>query len=388
MTSKVISKYIAIVALFAMSGCTYNQYTAANGADDDLYGGGREAVAVASNQSSGYTGNTNNPDYPISNPDSYEGTDEYYDENYLTARNIQRRSGGQVGYSDGFSDGYYAGKSAAFNRGFYNSMYPMYGYNRFSLGFSMGMGSMLGLGYNPFGWNSFGYDPFYSSYGWGSSMYGYGNPFYGGLGYYGGLGMYTGFYGSPFGGGYYRPTVINYFGESGNNGRNYGIRESVGAGSRNGVASGNMRNSGANSYNRSGVTNGRTSSNDTYYARPRGGASAVNSEARTNNGSGTTLRRSGATSGGEYYSTPSNTRSYNTTPNRSSSSRTSEGTYTAPQRSSNTYSAPSRSSSNTYSAPQRSSAPSYSAPARSSAPSYSAPSRSSSGGGSTSRGSR
>ena len=423
MTKNVISKYLAIIALFTVSSCTYNQYTTVRGGNDDLYGGSREAVAVNSNRESTNYDPYRNPDYAEVPDQALEGTDQYYDENYVTARNVQRRVGADVGYNDGFVDGYYAGRNTGFNPGFYNSMYPMFGYgSRFSIGFRIGMGGMMGMsyspfgmGYSPFGWNRWGYDPFFhNSMAWG----GWGNPFYGGMGYYGGLGMmgmYNGFYGMPHWGSYY-PIIVNNYGDSGARTRNYGIRESSSAINRSSIAGSGSRNSvgnAVNSRNTNATRNSYSNNNarDGYYARPRGGDVRTSTGVRSN----TSGRTSTSNSGADYYSSPRANRSYgstegavrssgntNRTYNNSgstynsssrtygspSSSRSSGNTSTPSRSSGSSYSAPSRSSAPSYSAPTRST-PSYSAPSRSSAPSYSAPSRSSSGGGGgTTRGGR
>src|SRR5690554_6867187 len=132
-------KYLSVALLFAVSSCTYNQYTTVRGGYDDLYGG-RYDDAVAQRGSSPQRGvdRNSNPDYQGEYGDNAElaeqFTDQYYDENYITARNIQRNVSRDIGYNAGFVDGYYAGRNSGFYNRFYG--YPMSGFN---IGFHLGV---------------------------------------------------------------------------------------------------------------------------------------------------------------------------------------------------------------------------------------------------------
>lgn len=421
-------KYLSVAMLFAVSGCTYNQYTTTRGGYDDLYGGRYDdAGVVADSRSAQRVEENGNPDYQ-GNTQSEDVVDQYYDEDYITARNIQRNNSNQVGYNAGFADGYYAGR----NRGFYNGMNSMWGYPGFNIGFGMGMGSMIRFGYSPWGmsrWNRWGsfYDPYWNSMagGWGDPfMYGggfgypyygsyFGNPFYSGFGY--GSMMMMGY--NPYRWSNYYPMVVNnHYGDNSVRGRNYGPRTTGNSVSRT-AASGTRRDVGAApTPSRTGARTsvGRTASgNEGYYARPRTATSSsarVGAASSSNRASG--ARTSSAPSGNYYYANPNSNRSssYGTSSSARTRSgavyRSSEGSrstspstrsygtpsrsgsYSTPSRSNSGYGTPSRSysaPSRSYSAPSSTPSRSYSAP---SAPSrsYSAPSgggggRSSSGGG-------
>ncbi len=409
-------KYLSVAMLFAVSSCTYNQYTMTGGGTDDLYGGRyEEAAVVAGNRSALPTDYNTNPDYQSG--ESAEATDQYYDENYVTARNIQRNVSNQVGYNAGFADGYFAGRNNGFYNSFYGGMYPSWGYPGFNIGFRMGMGSMIGLGYSPFGWsrwNRWGsfYDPYWDAMAWGDPfMYGggFGYPYYSGFGYpYGamGYGMGYGMYGyNPYRWSNYYPIVVNNYYNEANRTRNYGPRTSGSAvsrtalpGSRREPASAPVARSGA----RTSGSRGSAASNEGYYSRPRTAVSGSSREAAANSG-----RVSGArgttNSGNYYYANPNSDRSSfggsssartraNSTYRASESGRSSSGYNSVPSRSNNSYSAPSRSYSTPSSTPSRSysapSAPSrsYSAPSSAPSRSYSAPSSGGGGGGSRSSG--
>ncbi len=394
--------------LFAVSSCTYNQYTTTRGGYDDLYGGRYDdAAVVADNRSALPMDYNTNPDYQGGSDAA--ATDQYYDENYVTARNIQRNVSNQVGYNAGFTDGYFAGRNAGFHNNFYGGMFPSWGYPGFNVGFRMGMGSMIGLGYSPFGWNRWNrwgsfYDPYWDAMAWGDPfMYGgYGYPFYSGFGYpYGGLGF--GMYGyNPYRWSNYYPIIVNNnYGDSGVRTRNYGPRPSGSAVSRT-ASSVSRREPGTAPVTRSGArtstSRNNTASNDGYYTRPRSAVSGSAREAAGNSSSRVSGARGGtAASGNYYYANPNSDRSSyggsSSARTRSSSSyrasesgrSSSSGYYnSAPSRSNNSYSAPSRSYSAPSSTPSRSystpSAPSrsYSAPSSAPSRSYSAPS---SGGG-------
>lgn len=386
-------KYSAVALLFAVSSCTYNQYTTVRGGYDDLYGGRYdEAVAVRGESSQTNYDRNSNPDYKGDYNDNAELTDQYYDENYITARNIQRNVSNNVGYNSGFVDGYHAARNDMFFNRYAGGFYPMYGYSRFNIGFSLGWGSMFSYGYSPFGWSRWNrfYDPYWDSFAWGDPFYGgYGYPYYSSYYGWGGYGY------SPYMWRNYYPVIINnYYAEKGIGSRNYGPRTSGSAVSRTAAVPGSARGltdapsarSARSSYNseRSASTSGR----EGYYARPRSissnSSARVNAATTSTRAAASTSRRSDA--GNFYYSTPSTNRSSTL---RSGSVRGSEGSalsspsrsyngsnYSAPSRSNSSYSTPSRSTTNpsrSYSAPSSTPTRSYSAPSTN----YSAPSRSS-----------
>lgn len=407
-------KYFSVAALFGAWGCSPNQQVTNNTVIyDDLYGRPAETVAVAGAPSKkGANANEySNPDFAVAtdeiNAANGVSNEDYYDENYVTARNYKWDKSAFNGYDIGYNDGY---SNAIRNTAFtpfnsFGSFYPMSG---FSMGFGMGMGSYLRFGYNPFFgsglYNPYMYNSFYNPYMYnGFYDYGYagmwGDPFYGG-------GMYG--WGNPFYSRYYGyPTVIinNY---EGVRGRTYGPRGSSSAVATRRSETLRPSNSSYVSSGRSTATSARrsngdyttrssrasASTGDTYYARPRNtDAFFSNDRASRSSSAGSVNTRSSrttnATAGDNsgFYSRPRTTTS--STPTTRSSGTSS---YQAPSRSYNSNSYNSRSSTNTYQAPTRSystesrSSNSYSAPSRS----YSAPSSggSSGGGGGASRSSR
>jgi hypothetical protein len=415
------SKYLSLVVLLGMGGCTTNQYVTRSGAGvDDLYGGNSGPVIASRDRVSDQEySRSNNPEYQQSYENT-QGTADYYDESYLASSSVRRAVSTDVGYNAGFVDGY--NQATRFSNGYgynnFGSFYPrmgmgmgmsmMFGMGGFRMSPYLGMGSMYSLGYSPWGYGGMMgmYDPW--GYGYGYNPWGMGS-------YYGAYGLYDSFYGGygRYGSpvivvnNYDRPGLARSFGPR--NASNGNVRRAnsfnnnfvntprsnadVGRGGRRSAesVSGNAYNA-TRSNRTSGYSAGRTSAEsnanysrstargtsasdgNTYYARPRSSAS---------NG------YSSSDAGGSYVA-PRSSRSNGagSTPTYSAPSRSQSNYNTAPSRSSNTYSSPSRSS-NTYSSPARSSAPSYSAPARSSAPSYSAPSGGGGGGArSSSRGPR
>lgn len=415
MTIKSI-KYLSVAMLFAVSGCTYNQYTTTRGGYDDLYGGRYDdPVVVAGNRSSQGVERNGNPDFQGDYANE-EVVDQYFDENYITARNIQRNNSNQVGYNAGFNDGFLAGRNA----GFFGGMNSMWGYPGFNVGFGMGsmmgMGGMMGMGFgNPWGfnrWNRWGsfYDPYWNSmaWGWGDPFMfggGFGHPFYGGFGgpFYNGFGFGGGMWGyNPYMWRNYYPVIVNnHYGE-GVRTRNYGPRSSGNAVSRT-AASGTRRDVGTTPSRSSARTStGRVATgSDGYYTRPRTAAEGANrAAASTRNVSG--ARGVANQSGNHYYANPNSNRSsiYSNPGNartgtapvyRSSEGSRSSSSYSAPARGNSNYSAPQRNNNSApqrnYSAPASTPSRSYSAPAAAPSRSYSAPSsggggvRSSGGGG-------
>lgn len=394
---------LSVVALIGLWGCSTSQYTARNGNTyDDLYGSSSDVqVAARTNtntdqrrdsryanpefQDNGYANNERN-----SNPD-------YYDESYLSTRNLQRQVSDQPGYNSGFQNGYTDGMKSAFNGNQMfrnnNSMYNSFGPS-FGMGFQMGIGSAMhfgyspfgmggyGMGYSPFGYspygfNSFGYDPFYSPFGYGNSMAygGYGNsPFgfgggYSPFGYGGGYGLNSLYGYNPYYGGFgNRNFIVNNNYENGRVSRSYGPRDNVARSNSNSGYTTAPRTSQGYSSSRGSVSNARTNtgSSDSYYSRPRG-----NSQGTYYNGNATATNRSSAdysapssnarsssTSDSRYYSSPrsgSTVNSSNNNVNRSSRSYESNSTY-GQSRGNQTYQAPARS---TYESSPRTSTPTF-----------------------------
>lgn len=351
------------------------------------------------------------------------GTDEYFDENYLTSKDLKRKIGDGAGYSDGYADGYsqgwsdnswtFAGAGRYWNSPYgFNSFYPSFRSGMF-FSYSPYFGSSLGFGWGS-GWGSrWGggwydpWDPFYGSYayGWGGyPYYGYNrfyspwgyNPYYSpwGYDYYGWNGFRNPYYG-------YQTVYVNqlYNGRtvrqrnsslansrynerlvsrtSAQNARVAGIdRSSRSAVSRSAGSSARDINSSARmgSADRSSIS--RSSGTRSYDSYTR--SSSVNS-GRASQSAGSRVGSSSAR-GGSY--SPATRQSSGSSYNRSSSGRSSSPSYN--RSSSPSYNSGSRSSSPSYNSGSRSSSPSYSAPSRSSSSSSSSgssSSRSSSGGG-------
>ena len=356
-------RYLSVAVLLGTWGCSQKQ-VATKGDYDDLYGSSKDAPQVAyktSTQSSIYQ----NPDFEDNlryqredTPTQAEGTDEYYDENYVNSRKIQRSYSAEPGYSSGFSDGYksgwndYAwsqpmGWASPFSRFGYYSPFGFNsfgGYNSFNIGFGLGFG--LGYGgfgnrfYDPF-WGSRFYDPFWgggmysSMYSpWGYSPWGYspwGRGFYSPYDYYG--------YGGGYYGGYpgyiYNPTA-GVIGAARN--RTYGPRD----GGRGSAYYNDRFNNTAIRTNESGRRadggnartsvggNGRTyTGNDGYYATPRRNGGYNSSFNNTPN----TSRASGG-SNDTYYARPRRNGGYESGSGSNSYSRPSSGN----SRSSNSWS--------------------------------------------------
>jgi hypothetical protein len=381
---------LAMVAVFGMWGCSSNQYTSRSGASyDDLYGSSSDMqVAVRSNTTQ-QTDRYANPDYQEANPTTQNGQNaDYYDESYMSSRNIPRQLSDDVGYNSGFRNGFVAGQNSAFFPGFGNfgSFWPMGGAG-FNMGFQMGLRQSLRFGYSPFnygmgfspfgfspfGFDSFGFSPFgyagfdpfgYSPFGFGSMAYGFGgfgySPFgLGGFGYspfgFGGRG-FGGF--NPYYGGFGNQLIVvnnNY--DQGRATRSFGPRSATARSNEtyNGDFNNTVRSSrnsgGREAYNapQSGyTTRGGATTSDSYYARPR-----ANSSGTYYNGNGTSAGRtsgessysgrSARTGTSEYYSTPrSSTNSSYSTGNTNRSSRTynSGSSYNQSRGTNSTYQAP------------------------------------------------
>lgn len=431
-------RYLAMAALLGVGACSSSRQTAQNAGEvDDLYGNSGDAVVSTGNerQTSARQDlrtarldrrqqrlSNINPDYNEEQQSGVGGTNqqEYYSE--LSARNVQRGISADPGWND-VNSAYNSG----YNNGYNNSLYGANSWNRWGLnngGFYSGLGLGLGLGYGGFG--GYGYSPFgfrlgYSPFGFGGynayafgSPYGYGyDPFYSSYGYGGGYGGLGGGYGG-YGGSYYgyRPTVVNNYYVTGadpyRSNRTSGARYSSASGRyngdfnntpRTGTDPGGRRSAGTYTGN-NGYTNttpAPSRGGDSYYSRPTDGGyngsrsntrgtyyydNSGSTGGRTSGNSAPATQSYGNSSRGSsdtYYSAPSRG---NYTPSQDASGSQNRS-YSAPS-----YSAPSRS----YSQPQQNySQPSYSAPSRGSysapsapsysAPSYSAPSHSSGGGG-------
>jgi hypothetical protein len=414
------AKYLSLLVVLGMGGCTTNQYvTRSGGGVDDLYGGNSgPAVSSRDRGTVQEYSRSNNPEYQESY-DNTQGTADYYDESYLASSSVKRAVSTDVGYNAGFADGY--NQATRFSNPYsfnnYGSFYPgfsmglMFGIGRgFRMSPYFGMGSMYSYGYSPWGYGSMMsmYDP------WG---YGYGYNPWGFDSFYGGYGMYNRYYGGYYGG-YGSPVIVV------NNYDRAGLARSFGPRT---ASNGNVRR--ANSYNNNFVNTPRTNSDvnrsgrrsaesvaTNGYSAPRSNRTSDYSSGRASAESNANYSRSSArgangSDGNTYYARPrsSNSNGYSSDAGASyaaprasrSSSAGNTPAYNSPSRSSSNYnSTPSRSSSTytpgrsseSYNSPSRSSnysTPSYSAPARSSAPSYSAPSGGGGGGArSSSRGPR
>ncbi|MPR36869.1 hypothetical protein [Salmonirosea aquatica] len=369
---------LAMVAAFGMWGCSSNQYATNSGESyDDLYGSSSSVQVAARANTTQQDNRYANPDYQESNPNAQSGQNaDYYDESYMTSRNMPRRLSDDVGYNAGFREGYYAGQSSGFFPGYmnYGSYWPMAG-SAFSMGFQMGISRSLrfgyspfsyGMGYSPFGYGSYGYSPWgysgydafgYSPYGYGSygySPFGYGSMAYGygGYGYspfgYGGFGGYNPYYGG-FGN---QLIVVNNNYDQGRASRGYGPRSATARSNETynrdftNTARTSRSNGGREAYTapQSGYTTrgGSATSSDSYYARPR-----ANSSGTYYNGDGTSAGRTSSesrysgrsNSNSQYYSTPrsstNSSRTYQSSPTYNQSrGNTTNSTYQAPRQSS------------------------------------------------------
>jgi hypothetical protein len=193
-----------------------------------------------------------NPDYVAThnrrqnnrNGDAYNAGDNYYDESYADRRrfgSIRPSVAGGVYSSPAYYDPFFSpyGYDSYYARNAYSSFYydPFFSY-RPHWGFRPGIS--VSISYNtwgrPWGWNSWGYDPFWNAGPWGGynawNSWGY-DPFWGG-GYAYGPVYNNYFYGGGWnGGGWNRPwyggNTVNV-GNGGNGGRdnntyrNYGRR--------------------------------------------------------------------------------------------------------------------------------------------------------------------
>src|SRR6218665_3167613 len=108
-------RYLSVAVLLGTWGCSQKQ-VATKGDYDDLYGSSKDAPQVTYRTSSQPSTTYQNPDYTDNlryqreeTPVQTEGTDEYFDENYVNSRKVQRSYSADPGNSSGFSDGYQSG---------------------------------------------------------------------------------------------------------------------------------------------------------------------------------------------------------------------------------------------------------------------------------------
>lgn len=347
---------------------------------------------------------------PLNYDDSYDrltdgfegGSEDYYDENFLSSKDYKRSGGNVAGYNDGYDDGYSQGWSdnswtmgnvgrfwgspygfnnyynsfnSGFGRGMFMSYAPYWGSRMgMNIGWGMNYGWAMNYGWGGSRWGGGMYDPFYNdfAYGWGGyPYYGY-NSFYSPWGY------------NRFGYNPYSPWGYNdFYGYGGIRNPYYGNQSAYNAGRTVRQRNSSVANSRYNEriVNRSAANNARMASNsrtaNTRSAVGRSASSARTSEvdrysrgnSRPYDGARTSNRvQSSSSSRSGSYAPSSRSGSY--TP--SSSGRTSN-TYSRP--SSNSRSTPTynRSSSGNSGSSRsygegRSSTPTYSAPARTSSP--------------------
>ncbi|AWW00536.1 hypothetical protein DJ013_21055 [Arcticibacterium luteifluviistationis] len=395
----------------AVTSCSTSKTLVSNGEYDDMYGTSSDApVAYAptvSKSSEAYS-----PEYLTDYNDAYdrmpvetsvdgesvEGTDTYFDENYVSANSLKRAYTPDAGYTSGYAEGYAEGWndyawSGSRNLNSWNSFnnpfgggygYNSFGYSPFNSGFGsyLGMGSLAyggfyginSFGSSRFGMNSFGYSPYgYNSFGyspWGYSSYG----------------MYSA-YGNGYGNSYYgvQPVLASDSRFAGS--RSYGPRSSSGRASslyNDGFVNTRKPVTTANSARRATGTsttgsrsaiasraNGRTytsasSRPSSYDAYTRSSARSVSTRSASNSGLSRTAT-SPRSSANTYSRTATRARSY--TPS-SSSTGTSRNSSSTPTRTNSTYSSAATST--------RSSSPSTGSYSRGSSSSSSSSSRSSS----------
>ncbi|WP_341225931.1 hypothetical protein [uncultured Arcticibacterium sp.] len=376
-------KYIAL-SLFAgaaITSCSTSKTLVSSGEYDDMYGTSSDApVAYAPSVSNS---NAYAPEYLSEYNDAYdrvpvetsvvgesvEGTDTYFDENYVSANALKRAHTPDAGYTSGYAEGYaegwndYAWSGSrnlnswnSFNNPFggygYNSFgYSPFGFSPFNSGFgsylgmgsmayggfyginSFGFGGMNSFGYSPFGYNSFGYSP------WGYSSFGR-------------YSAYGGGFGSPYYG--VQPVLANDSRASGN--RSYGPRSSGRASSmyndgftntRKPVTSTSSVRRGTVASSRSAAaSNARTyttasSRPASYDAYSRNAARSVSSTRNTANSG---LSRSSASprssSANTYSRTATRARSYTPSTNSGTSRNSGYSRSSTPTRSNSGYSRP------------------------------------------------
>ncbi|MCU0325459.1 MAG: hypothetical protein MUF45_09440, partial [Spirosomaceae bacterium] len=150
-------KYLSVVAMMGIWGCSKKQVTT-KGEYDDLYGSSADApvVTYANTRTSDPYQNPNyleneryepRQDYST-NQSNVEGTDQYYDEDYLNTRKVKRTYTSRPGYYDGFDDGYNAGwNDFAWSQptGWNNPFLSNFGFNYarpwgWNIGFGLGSG--------------------------------------------------------------------------------------------------------------------------------------------------------------------------------------------------------------------------------------------------------
>jgi hypothetical protein len=169
-------KYLSVAVLLSAWGCTSTKQLTTQGEYDDIYGSSKDApqIAYTPRQTPEYVENQRyQPEEPqIQDQENATGTDEYYNENYLNSRKVNRTNNGGTGYNSGFANGYQSGWndyawsqpvgwSSPFNRFNYGN-----GFGGYGSGFGNGFGMSLGFGgfnrfYDPFLSGSYGYNSFY-----------------------------------------------------------------------------------------------------------------------------------------------------------------------------------------------------------------------------------
>jgi hypothetical protein len=213
-------KYIGLSVWIAvcLASCSTSKTLVSSGEYDDMYGSSSDSRVVLaptiSRSMEDYS-----PEYLAQYNDAFDrnpsdtgivGTDSYYVENYVNARDLKRAYTPDAGYSSGYASGYAEGwNNNAWSGGGFNGMNSFnspFGFNSFAYSpFRSSFGSYLSyspfayggyyglssfgnsfggfspFGNSPFGFNSYGYNP------WGNSSYGY-NSF--GYNNYGMGGMY------------------------------------------------------------------------------------------------------------------------------------------------------------------------------------------------------
>lgn len=237
------SALLILAGGMVLSSCS-NKLTTQKGEYDDMYGSSADAPQFESLYAEApktYKSSipesaisTYDDSYDRSNQAAAQPTDEYYSEEYLSTRDVKRKSSPNPGYYDGYSDGYsqgwtdqswsrpmgwnspfnqfgggfnsfsnsFFGPSIAIGFGFnnfnrfgsgwgYNNFYSPWGYNNFNS--PWGFNSMaFNNFYSPWGYNNFyspwGYNSFYSPWGY-NDFYSPYNNFYGGN-------RYNSFYGN------------------------------------------------------------------------------------------------------------------------------------------------------------------------------------------------
>ncbi len=419
---KALTKYAALALVAGLWSCTSTKLAQqSQGEYDDLYftSKDREQALTASASSSSLqydqmdkaddaSAQPNaNPDYVATdnrrqnnrNGDAYNNAGEtYYDDSYADRRrfgSIRPSVASGVYSSPAYYDPFFSpyGYDSFHARNAYSAFYydPFFSY-RPHWGFRPGVS--ISISYNtwgrPWGWNAWGYDPFWNAGPWGGynawNSWGY-DPFWGG-GYAYGPVYNNYFYGGGWGGGWNRPwyggnTVI--VGNGGNGGRDNATYRNYGRRGERGSEVVSDQNNGApsrgNAPGRGGRVDGsgdvnRNPDATAYpgYTRPqrvttpdRGGNDPTQNSGRTGSPDVITTRPAGSGTNDGF-----------SRPTRPRSSDYSTGNSNGSQRSSTYYNNDNNSSRPTYSAPRNDS---WGGGSNGGNSGYSRPSRSDNGGG-------